>query len=161
MPFLIITTRPDDDLRAEVKRHAKDTRQEERAPAIRGDQRMAYLMREHLRRLREQLEAAEHVSRRAVAALEEARKACLDIVRPLAREALKRPAGDPIADVCLNLMRTDWAPEVVSLPDGTTIEVVPVTEDQLRAAVAGYLDGAYTRPFDEIIEAYNQMQEAS
>lgn len=66
-----------------------------------------------------------------------------------------------LADVCLNLMRTDWAPEVVSLPDGTTIEVVPVTEDQLRAAVAGYLDGAYTRPFDEIIEAYNQMQEAS
>lgn len=159
MPFLIITTRPDDDLRAEVKRHAKDTRQEERAPAIRGDQRMAYLMREHLRRLREQLEAAEHVSRRAVAALEEARKACLDIVRPLAREALKRPAGDPIADVCLNLMRTDWAPEVVSLPDGTTIEVEPVAWDALARLADVPLTAMAGGGCERIIAAYNAAQE--
>lgn len=66
------------------------------------------------------------ISRRAIATLADARKACLEMVRPAAREAARGPAGSPIGDVCLSLMRNDWSGGTVGpLPDGTLIEVEP------------------------------------
>lgn len=71
MPYIVTTKRPDPTLFAEVMRFERETRQEERAPAIRGDQRVAYLMREGLKRRRDKLAESVVVSRRAVATLEE------------------------------------------------------------------------------------------
>ena len=41
--------------REDVARFEREVRQEERRPAIRGDQRMAYLMRERLAAMRKRL----------------------------------------------------------------------------------------------------------
>jgi hypothetical protein len=87
-------------------------------------------------------------TRLAVATLDEARDACR-AVDPDDNAEVRGPLTRMVDAL------TESGGTVGPLPDGTVIEVTPVTDDQLRAAVAHRIDGAYTRSITEIVAAYN------
>jgi hypothetical protein len=83
----------------------------------------------------------DHVSRRAVATLEEA-------------QDLVREAGATVAAAVIT-----ESGGTITLPDGSVIEVVPMDEEEMRsyASISGVND-AYERPMTEILDAYNARQ---
>lgn len=101
-----------------------------------------------------------HVSRVAVATLEEARQACIKIVQPYADAESKTVALGPVARICLSLMRKDWSGGTVGpLPDGTTIEVEAISWADLRESAGLDRDG-FTLD-TQTIAAFNAREAAA
>jgi hypothetical protein len=71
---------------------------------------------------------------KAVADLDGARKACVEIVQPYAARAAAAPDGGQTAAVCLALLRSDWIGDSSLLPDGSEVRVEATSWEALAEA---------------------------